>query len=156
MVRSFINHKILSNQMCRIFLIFFCELIPLTLMLIVTGRHNISILMTRSMGDRYGPRSSISLPEISSYTIPVVGLLYHSSLFSLVYYLQFTFVYFTSIHFKFILLYFIFFVGNACTVCVSIGWILGCGISRISKGYGAHRTSQRSEEFCRSVSSEGI
>jgi serine/threonine protein phosphatase PrpC len=35
------------------------------------GRHNISILMTRSVGDRYGPRCCIALPEISAYTVPV-------------------------------------------------------------------------------------
>jgi serine/threonine protein phosphatase PrpC len=30
-----------------------------------------SIMMTRSVGDRYGPRSCIALPEISAYTVPV-------------------------------------------------------------------------------------
>jgi hypothetical protein len=50
----------------------FPTLIP-TLTLTLTGRHNISIMMTRSMGDRYGPRSCISLPEISAYTVPAVN-----------------------------------------------------------------------------------
>ncbi len=34
------------------------------------GRHNISIMMTRSMGDRYGPRSCVPMPEISATTVP--------------------------------------------------------------------------------------
>jgi len=34
------------------------------------GRHNISIMMTRSLGDRYGPRSCVATPEVSAYTVP--------------------------------------------------------------------------------------
>ena len=34
------------------------------------GRHNVSITMTRSIGDKYGPRSCIGIPEISCTTIP--------------------------------------------------------------------------------------
>lgn len=33
------------------------------------SRQNISIMMTRSVGDRYGPRSCVPIPEVSSYTI---------------------------------------------------------------------------------------
>jgi hypothetical protein len=34
------------------------------------GRHNISIMMSRSLGDKFGPRSCIATPEISACTIP--------------------------------------------------------------------------------------
>ncbi len=37
------------------------------------GRHNISIMMTRSIGDRYGPRGCVAVPEISAYTVPANG-----------------------------------------------------------------------------------
>ena len=34
------------------------------------GRQNVSIMMTRSIGDKIGPRSCVSFPEISSVTVP--------------------------------------------------------------------------------------
>ena len=34
------------------------------------GRHNISMMMTRSIGDIFGPRSCIETPDISSFTVP--------------------------------------------------------------------------------------
>jgi len=34
------------------------------------GRRNVSIMMTRSIGDKIGPRSCVAFPEISSVTIP--------------------------------------------------------------------------------------
>lgn len=36
----------------------------------VCGRHNISMMMTRSIGDVLGPRSCVETPEISSFTVP--------------------------------------------------------------------------------------
>jgi len=36
----------------------------------VCGRHNISMMMTRSIGDILGPRSCIETPEISSFVVP--------------------------------------------------------------------------------------
>jgi serine/threonine protein phosphatase PrpC len=37
----------------------------------IFSRYNLSINMTRSMGDKYGPRSVIAVPDISVLTIPV-------------------------------------------------------------------------------------
>ena len=34
------------------------------------GRHNLSIMMTRSIGDKYGPRSCVAIPDISAFTLP--------------------------------------------------------------------------------------
>eukprot|EP00607_Mallomonas_marina_P007995 CAMPEP_0182417266 /NCGR_PEP_ID=MMETSP1167-20130531/1693_1 /TAXON_ID=2988 /ORGANISM="Mallomonas Sp, Strain CCMP3275" /LENGTH=416 /DNA_ID=CAMNT_0024590685 /DNA_START=49 /DNA_END=1296 /DNA_ORIENTATION=- len=38
--------------------------------LAVFGRYGVSLCMTRSIGDRYGPRSCIAVPDISAVTIP--------------------------------------------------------------------------------------
>jgi len=35
------------------------------------GRQNVSIMMTRSMGDKVGPRSCVAFPEIAAVTVPV-------------------------------------------------------------------------------------
>ena len=34
------------------------------------GRHNLSIMMTRSIGDKYGPRSCVAVPDICAFTLP--------------------------------------------------------------------------------------
>jgi len=36
----------------------------------IFSRYNVSIMMTRSLGDRYGPRSCVGIPDIKSLTIP--------------------------------------------------------------------------------------
>ena len=54
---SFIAHRKTSTG----------ELGPLALF----SRHNTSIILTRSLGDRYGPRSCCGVPEITEVTIPM-------------------------------------------------------------------------------------
>ena len=36
----------------------------------VFGRYNMSINMTRSIGDRWGPRSVVAVPDVTAITIP--------------------------------------------------------------------------------------
>ena len=36
----------------------------------IFGRFNVSIMMTRSIGDKFGPRSCIAVPEIAAKVIP--------------------------------------------------------------------------------------
>jgi len=36
----------------------------------VFGRYNVSLCMTRSIGDRHGPRGCIPVPDITGYTVP--------------------------------------------------------------------------------------
>ena len=36
----------------------------------VFGRYNMSINMTRSIGDRFGPRSVVAVPDVTAITIP--------------------------------------------------------------------------------------
>lgn len=55
---SFIGHRTLTNNQ------------NIKGPLAICSRYNISLTMTRSIGDRYGPRCCVATPDISAVTIP--------------------------------------------------------------------------------------
>ena len=138
----------------------------------ISGRHNISILMTRSIGDKFGPRSCICLPEISSYTVPEVrtriyDILLHilsCNILHQIRFIQFKWQTRNMICLTLIIsavsltLYFSHTVrtGHARTIYHCIWWILGCGLCRERTMYGPFESISRCETICIPLSSESI